>query len=149
MIDVGEREEEGKYLVQTRLQYKSSGITLPAVHGVDKGINQSVKPEKQAIRPMIVALDVKVPTQIKPRIGKGRAGIKRKVKISSPPQLNKPAQVTKRPILQKCESTSQPQTSLELGPQTKYIPVPQTRSGQQPKPRLICKELLPYPDPVH
>ena len=33
--DIGKRKE-GKYLIQTRLQAKSSGITLPEVHGVDK-----------------------------------------------------------------------------------------------------------------
>ena len=48
--NIDKREVEGKYLVQTRLQSKSSGITLPAVHGVDKGINPSVQPEKQVIK---------------------------------------------------------------------------------------------------
>ena len=37
----GEREE-GKYLVQTRLHAKSSGITLPEVHGIDKGIDPNI-----------------------------------------------------------------------------------------------------------
>ena len=37
----GERKE-GKYLVHTGLQAKSSGITLSAVHGVDKGIDPNV-----------------------------------------------------------------------------------------------------------
>ena len=36
--NINERKE-GKYLVQTRLQAKSSGITVPEVHGVDKGID--------------------------------------------------------------------------------------------------------------
>ena len=35
--NIGERKE-GKYLVQARWQAKSISITLPAVHGVDKGI---------------------------------------------------------------------------------------------------------------
>ena len=48
-------KEEGKYLIQKRSQSKSSGIILPAVHGVDKGINLSVKPEKQVIKPIIVS----------------------------------------------------------------------------------------------
>ena len=50
--NIGERKE-GKYLVQTRLQAKSSGITLPEVHGVDKGIDSNLLPEKQAIKPII------------------------------------------------------------------------------------------------
>ena len=39
--NIGEREEEEKYLIQTRSQSKSSSITLSAVHGVNKGINPS------------------------------------------------------------------------------------------------------------
>ena len=34
--------KDGKYLVQTRLYAKSSGITLPEVHGVDKGIDPNI-----------------------------------------------------------------------------------------------------------
>ena len=147
--NIGEREEEEKYLIQTRSQYKSSGITLPAVHGIDKGINPSLKPEKQVIKPMKMASEVKTPTQIKLRTGQDRAGLKRKMKISNPLQPDMPAQMVNKPILQKPESTTQPQTSLELGPQTRYILVPQTRSGRQSKPRLISKELLPYFNPVH
>ena len=55
------------------MQTKSSGITLPEVHGVDKGINPNVQPEKQVI---IISSDVKGVTQNKPRLGQGRAGIK-------------------------------------------------------------------------
>ena len=47
--DISEREE-GKYLVQTRLQAKSSGIALPEVHGVDKNIRL----EKQVIKPILL-----------------------------------------------------------------------------------------------
>ena len=133
--NIGERKEEWKYLTQARSQSKSSGITLPAVHGVDKGVNPSVKPEKkQVIKPMIVASSLKAPTQIRPTIVQSRVGLRRKVKISTSPQLNKPAHVTNKSILQKPESTIQQQTSLESGPQTKYIPVPQTRSENSQNP---------------
>ena len=47
--NISEREE-GKYLVQTRSQAKSSGITLPEVHGIDKGIDPNIRPEKQVIK---------------------------------------------------------------------------------------------------
>ena len=36
------KTKQGKYLVQTRSQVKSTSITLPAVHGVDKGIDPKV-----------------------------------------------------------------------------------------------------------
>ena len=102
--NMGQRKEE-KYLVQTRSQAKSSGMILPAVHGVDKGINPKVHPEKQVIKPIIVP-EAKGIIQNKPRLGQGRAGIKRKVKIHIPPQLSKPIQSTVEPILQHMQITA-------------------------------------------
>ena len=43
--NIGERNE-GKYLVQKTSQAQSSSITLPEVHGVDKGIDPNIQPEK-------------------------------------------------------------------------------------------------------
>ena len=45
------QEKESKYLIQTWSQSKSSGIKLPAAHGVHKGVGPSVKPEKQIFNP--------------------------------------------------------------------------------------------------
>ena len=39
--------ETDKYLVQTRSQTKSSGVIIPKVHGIDKGLNLHMKPEHQ------------------------------------------------------------------------------------------------------
>ena len=58
--------EEGRYLVQTRSQAKFSGITLPEVHGVT--------PEKKVVKPL--SSEVKCISQIKPKLGQGRACIK-------------------------------------------------------------------------
>ena len=33
-----------KYLVQPRSQIKSSGVKLPEVHGVEKGLDPHIKP---------------------------------------------------------------------------------------------------------
>ena len=41
------QEKESRYSIQTWSQSKISTIKLPAVHGVDKGVDPSVKPEKQ------------------------------------------------------------------------------------------------------
>ena len=68
--NVGENEE--KYMVQTRLQMKASGVQLPEVHGSRKRLDPHRIPEKQP-QP-IVGLDV----DRKPRIGQGRAGVRRK-----------------------------------------------------------------------
>ena len=67
--------KEGKYLVQTRSQAKSSGITFPEVCGVDKEMDPKILMEKQVIKPAISS-EVKKVTKIKPRLGQSRGGIK-------------------------------------------------------------------------
>ena len=62
--------KEEKYLVQTSSQDKSSGITLPEIHGVDKGIDPNILPEKQVIKPT-VSPEVKGATQIKTKVMSG------------------------------------------------------------------------------
>ena len=69
--------KEGKCLVQTRSQAKSNSINVPKVHGMDKGIDPNIRPEKQDIKP-IISSEAKCISQIKPRIGEGRAGMKQK-----------------------------------------------------------------------
>ena len=62
-----------KYLVQIQSQTKSSRIKLPEVHGVKKTVDTNVLPEKQKSAPQ-----VKKGSEIKPRRGQGRVGIKHK-----------------------------------------------------------------------
>ena len=45
--------KQGKYLVQTRSQTKTSGIILPKVHSIEKGIDPNIRPEKQVTKPVI------------------------------------------------------------------------------------------------
>ena len=71
--NINERKE-GKYLVQTRSQAKSSGMTLPEEHAVDKGIDPNIPLEKQVIKPILNSKAIGV-TQIKPRLGQGTAGV--------------------------------------------------------------------------
>ena len=42
-----------KYLIQTRSQAKSSDIKVPEIHGVNKGINPHVKPDRQRLLPIL------------------------------------------------------------------------------------------------
>ena len=72
--NINERKE-GKYLVQTRLQAKSSCITLPEGHGADMGMDQNILLEKQVIKP-IISSETRGVTHNKPRLGQDRAGIK-------------------------------------------------------------------------
>ena len=45
------QEEDIRYLMQTWSQAKGSGIKLPEVHGIDKGVDPNVKPERQILKP--------------------------------------------------------------------------------------------------
>ena len=72
------KESEEKYMVQTRSQTKTSGVLLPEVHGSKKRLDPHKIPEKQS-QP-IMESDV----ERKPRIGQGRAGVRRR----APPLLD-------------------------------------------------------------
>ena len=74
---VGEKE---RYMIQTRSQTKASGVQLPEVHGTRKGLDPHKIPEKQ-LQPA-----VKLTIEKKPRLGQGRARIKRKVNLALPSQ---------------------------------------------------------------
>ena len=63
-----------RYLVQTWSQTKSSRIKLPEVHGVSKNFDPNIQPEKQTIRPL-TGNEI---SQEKPRLGQGRAGMRRR-----------------------------------------------------------------------
>ena len=89
------------YLAQTRSQAKSSSIKIPDIHGANKGLDPHVKPGKQRPLPSLPThnVDKGPPTHPfpKPRIGQGRAGLRRKVKTIQPiplPQLTPAQQVT-------------------------------------------------------
>ena len=55
-------------------QTKSSGILLLEAHGMSRNMDTDIQPEKQAIRP----LKGNKISQEKPKIGKGRAGMRRR-----------------------------------------------------------------------
>ena len=73
---------------------KSSGIKLPEVHGVGKGLDPNLQPEKQVLKPLVIT-KVKEASQIKPKLGQGRAGLRCKIKMPASPLISKPiAQVS-------------------------------------------------------
>ena len=91
-----------KYMVQTMYQAKSSGIKLPEVYREKKDLIPQVKSERSVVVPSVCPIpptchlrpvhhtphtDQGLPTNTvtpvpKPRIGQGRAGIRRKPKIA-------------------------------------------------------------------
>ena len=70
--------DKERYMIQTRLQTKARGVQLPEVHGTRKGLDPHKILEKQ-LQPV-----VKPTIEKKPRLGQGRAGIKRKVNVAPP-----------------------------------------------------------------
>ena len=80
-----------KYLVQTRSQAKSSSIKILEIHGINKGLDPHVQPGKQRPLPSlpIHSIDRGLPTHPipKPRIGQGRAGLRRQIKTHQPISL--------------------------------------------------------------
>ena len=89
----------GNYFAQTRSQVKSSGICLPEVHGIGKVLDPNIRPEKQ-IKKTIIPSEVKGISQIKPRLGQGRGGLRWKIELPMSPLIDKPiVKLTEKPIL--------------------------------------------------
>ena len=134
--------KEGKGMVQKSLQAKSSGITLPKVHTVNKGIDTNVQSEKQIIKPTITSEEKAAVPQNKPRLDLG---------MSLP--LDKL-------IPQQLQSIAQPKIVSDVSlpersrAQDKFISVSWVRFGEDFKSRIInrksiqniSKEIPPYTD---
>ena len=114
------QHKTNKYLIQTRSQAKSSGIKVPEIQGTNKGLYPHVKLGKQRPLPtlpmhsipptsLVQPVDKRPPTQPipKPRIGQGRAGLRRKFKTNQPIPL--PRQMPAQPI-----TTHVPKPALSL-----------------------------------
>ena len=130
--------------MQTRSQANSSGFKVPEIHSVNKGINPHFKPETQrplptlpmhSIPPNNLAqpVDKRPPTHPipKPRIGQGRAGLRKKIRTNQPIWL--PKQMLTQPI-----PTPAPKEALSL-PQ----PIVQSQDNVQPQ------HHMPIPLPQH
>ena len=64
------QEKESRYLIQTWSQCKTSKRKLLAVYGVDKGVDPSVQPEKQILKPIKLVMEPNPRVQSKPRLGR-------------------------------------------------------------------------------
>ena len=124
--------EKERYMVQTKSQMKARGVQLPEVHGSRKGLDPHKIPEKQP-QP-IVGLDI----NRKPRLGQGRAGVRRKIQALHSSYTG-PGASESKPILINNEAVSAadpvlPKPMLEI-PRSKVLPpylFPQNRPLQNP-----------------
>ena len=114
-----------KYLVQTRSQVRSSGIRLPEINGANKGLDPHVQPGKQKSFP-IQTVNKGIPTHPipKPRIGQGRAGLRRKVNTLQPIPL--PCQLPTRLITKHVQKAvvplPEPTNQLQSHVQSQILP---------------------------
>ena len=157
-----------KYLVQTRSQAKSSGIKVLEIHGTNKGLNPHVKLGKQRPLPslpthslpptsLVQPVDKGLPTHPipKPRIGQGRAGLRRKVKTNQPISFSK--QMPTQPITTHVSEAALPlpesiiQSQVYVHPQqhipillSQHQPVDSTCIVQQIGPKIQHRPSPPY-----
>ena len=127
-------KNEEKYMVQTRLQTKASGVQLPEVHGSRKGLDTYKKPENQP-QP-IVRLDV----DRKPRRGQGRASVRRK----APPLFDSRQGISASKLIVISDEieSKRPKSMMEF-PRSEMLPpylVPQVRPPPKPPDNLSKKQ---------
>ena len=129
-----------KYMVQTRSQMKASGVQLPEVHGPRKRLDPHKIPEKQP-QP-IIGLDA----ERKPRIGQGRAGVRRK----APPLLDqRQGTSANKPIIISDETGPRtPKTMMEILRSEMLPPylAPQNRPPPKPLDNLSKKQIVEFKD---
>ena len=82
------KEKNRNVFTSNKVQDKSSGIRLPEVQGIGKGLDPNVLPERQVIKP-IVTSEAKGVSQIKPMLDQGRAVLRWKIKTPMPSHINK------------------------------------------------------------
>ena len=147
-----------KYLVQTRSQVRSSGIRLPEIHGANKGLDPHVQPGKQKSFP-IQTVNKGMPTHPipKPRIGQGRAGLRRKVKAPQP--ITSPHLLPAQPIIEHDLRTVMPlpeptnqlqshvQSQILPRPLSQHHPIDPTHIPQQIGPKIQHRPTPSYHDP--
>ena len=68
---------------------RSSGIKLTEGHGLGKGLDPNIQPEKQVLKPLAVK-KVKEVSQIKPWLGQGRVGLICVIRMPVSPLISKP-----------------------------------------------------------
>ena len=123
-------KEKEKFMVQSRSQTKASGVQLPEVHGSRKRLDPHKIPEKQP-QP-VTGLDV----ERKPRLGQGRAGVRRK---APPPSYPRPGTSESRPIVINNEAEPIPPKPMSAIPRSEILLpylVPQSRPPPKPPNQL-------------
>ena len=165
-------------MVKTRSQAKSSSVKVPEVHSASKGSRPHVKPEKSVTVPIaclippthhlrpthhIPSTDQRSPTNAvpplpKPRVGQGRAGIRRKPKVTLP--IHKSIQIPTLPMPKPAPRTVQLLPEPVTQSQDSIIPKHHVPTALQPlvqptpasitqpiEPTIQLRPIPPYHEP--
>ena len=149
---------EDKYMVQTRSQVRSSGIRLAEIHGANKGLDPRMQPGKQRSFPIqTVNKGMPTPPIPRPRIGQGRAIIRRKVKAPLP--IASPHLLPVQPITEHDSRTAvplpEPTNQLQSQVQSQILPrqlsqhhlIDPAHIPQEIGPKIQHRPTSSYPDP--
>ena len=131
---------------------------MPEIHGANKGLDPHVQPGKQKSFP-IQTVNKGMPTHPipKPRIGQGRAGLRRKVKPCQP--ITSPHLLPAQPITEHDSRTvvplPEPTNQLQSHVQSQILPRPlsqhhlidPTHIPQQTGPKIQHRPTPSYPSP--
>ena len=114
-------------MVQTRSQVRSSGVRLLEIHGANKDLDPLVQPGKQKSFPS-QTINIGMPTHLipKPRIGQGRAGLRRKVNTLQPIPMPQqpPTQPMTKHIQKAVVQLPEPINQLQNHEQSQTLPRP-------------------------
>ena len=123
---------------------------MPEIHGANKGSDPHVQPGKQKLFP-IQTINKGMPTHPipKPRIGQGRAGLRRKVK--APQSITLPHLLPAQPITEHDSRTvvplPEPTNQLQSHVQSQHHLIDPTHIPQQIGPKIQHRPTPSYPDP--
>ena len=141
------QKEKNRYLIQIWSQSKISGIKLPEVN---KGIEPRVKPEKQILKP--IKLGTESNPQSKLRLGQGRAGLRRKMKIpvqiQSQIQTSGGDQVKEQTLPKQKEVVQPPLTKLSTDRSIGHMPETDIIPHHTIRTKINTRQVPFYPDPL-
>ena len=128
--------------MQTCSQAKDSGIKLPGIHSVNKGINPDIKPERQALKSQ--------KSVNKPRLGQGKEGLGREMRAPTQAQvqIKHEKQTREQTLLKQSEGIQVPQikqTSVKYIEQELENDITPRYSS---RPTVTEIKIPNYPDPL-
>ena len=106
------------------------------MHGIEKDLDPHVKLEKQ--KPTDSSGNVRAPAH-KPRIGQGRAGVRRKMRVALLSQPRQTPDPTTEPM---------PEVKAQLQVAPEHESPAQTGFRQPIDPRIEARQVPIYPDPL-